>query len=180
MSQNDYIKDITFTICNRPCGSLNAWDDWGHSVSVTELGLEFQSSHPHSWALCLTFQEAWDVVSVGSHLFLIVVSEVFVIYSLARLTRAMFFPPSLSLMNLWLSLPPKTLPITFPALLEIHAFVWCGEGSFSQADSSTGNESVLWIANNFDGLLLFWYLSDGLSQTIVEGPGSEEMELSRP
>lgn len=145
----DYIKGIiTFKTCNRPCGSLYAWDDWGHSVSVTKLGLEFQSSHPHSWALCLALKEAWDVVSVGSHL--TALSEVFVIHWLPSLELC--FPPSLSPMNLWLSLPPKTLPITFPALLEIHAFVWCG--AFSQADSSTGNESVFWVANNFDGLFL--------------------------
>lgn len=126
MSQNDYIKDITFKICNRPCGSLYAWDDWGHSVSVTELGLEFQSSHPHSWVVsdtsgslrcCVCGKPSFPYCGFRG-----------VCSSLARLTRAMFFPPSLSLMNLWLSLPPKTLPITFPAWLEIHGFcmMWWG------------------------------------------------------
>lgn len=89
------------------------------------------------------------------------------------------FPPSLSLTNLWSSLPPKTLPITFPALLEIHAFdqyfgsscgMWWGRIQSDWLINSgpeSGNESVLWVATNFDGVILFWFLSDGLSRTVL-------------
>lgn len=134
------------------------WQSWGWNSSLLSL-------HP---GLCIWHFEKPEKLCLWEATFSLLRFRG-VCYSWAPLIWAMFFSPII----------PKESLVTF-ATSNIPCLTWHTCFRVVEIDRSCrawwGCVQSHWLQRCFDGLLLFSFLSDELSQTVAEVPASEGME----